>query len=474
MGSKAELDEVDDLREPSLGFSRATAKDLNFSRIAKHALHDDAEVDRWIAERREHPRLHTELVALEDLDEWRIEEDTGNISHNSGRFFTITGVKARHRTKAMELKWDQPMIDQPEIGILGVLVKKINGVLHFCLQAKEEPGNIHSVQLSPTVQATYSNYTRVHGGNLPPFVSSFLDPPKERVLYAKLQTEDGGRFLFKSNRNMFIRLPDEDPDDLPDGYIWLTLRQIGSLIRRDNMVNACARSVFSILFSAEINTEQPRSLNDAASGHSLGDVVQWIDDMKAQNHIMQKRVGLKTLGDWGLDHDGYLCQKKNKFFKVVGIEVTSRSREVATWSQPILDNVGTGIIGLLLKRTGGHTSVLMQAKAEAGNRSIIQLAPTVQFTQENYTDNEALTPPFLFEEFRNPQGFIVVNESRQAEEGARFYKEEHVHRVLMLPEGLQLSVPPEFRWMSFDQIRYFLHFGEMVNSCCRSILACLL
>jgi len=181
------------------------------------------------------------------VDKWHIDEDTGNIVHESGRFFTITGLKVRHRWKFQEVEWDQPIIDQPEIGILGLLAKKINGVLHFCLNAKEEPGNINLMQLAPTVQATYSNYTQVHGGNPPHFIDLFLDPPKDRVLFSRLQTQDGGRFLFKSNKNMIVMMGEDEPDDLPEGFVWLTLRQISDLMKRDNLVNFCARSVLSCL-----------------------------------------------------------------------------------------------------------------------------------------------------------------------------------------------------------------------------------
>jgi oxidase EvaA len=210
------------------------------------------------------------------------------------------------------------------------------------------------------------------------------------------------------------------------------------------------------------------------TSHSTEELVQWLDDMKARNHIYQNRVGLKTLSDWGLNEQGYLAHKKGKFFKVVGIRVKSSSREVETWSQPILDNVGTGIIGLLCRRVNGTAYFLMQAKAEAGNRNIVQIGPTVQFTQENYIDNEKLTKPFLFGEFNTPDRLILVKESRQSEEGARFYREQHVHKILLLPEGRELDLPPEYRWFSYGQIRFFLNLGECVNSCARSILACLL
>jgi oxidase EvaA len=230
-------------RSAPLSCDRERAIDLFLSKTVLAALNPDRSVDRWIKERLRQAKLRSELVPLSSIEQWEIDGETGNIGHVSGRFFTILGVKARHRRQRAELVWDQPMIDQPEIGILGILARKFGGILHFCLQAKEEPGNIHSVQLSPTVQATYSNYTQAHGGALPPFVRFFLDPAPDQVLYAKLQTEDGGRFLFKSNRNMVV-LVDQDLQ-LPERFIWLTLRQIADLLKRDNTINACTRSILS-------------------------------------------------------------------------------------------------------------------------------------------------------------------------------------------------------------------------------------
>ena len=43
----------------------------------------------------------------------------------------------------------------------------------YLLQAKAEPGNINKIQISPTVQATKSNYTRVHGGKEIPYLRYF-------------------------------------------------------------------------------------------------------------------------------------------------------------------------------------------------------------------------------------------------------------------------------------------------------------
>jgi len=76
--------------------------------------------------------------------------------------------------------------------------KKINGILYFLMQAKIEPGNINAVQLSPTLQATKSNYTQVHKGNVPLYLSYFLEERKDvTILLDQLQSEQGARFLKK-------------------------------------------------------------------------------------------------------------------------------------------------------------------------------------------------------------------------------------------------------------------------------------
>ncbi len=449
------------------------------SRTVKSSLHSDRYLDRWLKSRLLHPDLKVTTISLNDMNGWRVNPEKGDISHESGRFFSIIGVDVRQRSKDKEFFWDQPVIDQPEVGILGILAKRIKGVLHFCLHAKEEPGNINAIQLSPTVQATYSNYTRVHGGALPKFINYFLDQTIGRIIYAKLQTEDGGRFLYKSNRNMIVEAFDPELDTLPEGFIWLTLRQIGRILKNDNTVHACTRSILSALILPENvcgTVKSPSTGPGARRAESsrAGEIFQWLDNKKASTHFLVKRIDLNSLKDWGMDRDGSFSHEEGRFFRVVGIDVESSEREVSIWNQPILDNPGKGVIGLLLKVENGTRYFLMQAKAEFGNRGIIQIGPTVQFTPGNYIGNKKLPKPFLFDEFCNPEYHRLKFDSLQSEEGARFYKEEHLHRILLLGDGEAIQIPQEYMWISESDLHFFLNIGEMVNSCARSVVSILL
>lgn len=478
-----------------VGFTPDDALDIALSRTLDVARHEDAHVAAWLAQTYRRSTLQTERVPLAALDKWRINRDTGNIEHETGRFFTILGTKIRQRQHDDELHWNQPFVDQAEVGILGILAAEFDGVLHFCLQAKEEPGNINSVQLSPTVQATYSNYRQSHGGKAPPLVELFLNPRPQDILYSRLQTEDGGRFLYKSNRNMIVRC---DPKSLPyssDHFIWLTLRQIAGLLQRDNKINACARSILSStlhaapvarralhpILKASGLTSTPaawpadeRPAKPADDNAHIRELLAWLDDQKAATHLHVARVPLKDLTDWHIDRDGYYAHKQRRFFRIIGLSVETTGREISKWTQPILENPREGIIGLLVQTIAGRRHLLLQAKAEPGNRPPVQLAPTVQFTPANYLDNTAIEKPFLFDEFLHPLLCKIHSDTRQSEEGARFYREEHLHRILELPEGARLDLPPNYRWFSLEAVRYFLHTGEHLNSCARSILSCLL
>lgn len=443
---------------------------LKASRLPENGRHSDSDVDTWVAQQRSQRTLSVRIKSLTELNDWRIDPESGNISHISGRFFTLTGIHVRHRYQDREIEWDQPIIDQAEIGILGILVKEIDGVLHFCLQAKEEPGNLHGVQLSPTIQATYSNYTQSHGGSRPLFLAHFLAPEQENILYAKLQSEDGGRFLYKSNRNMIVKVGSHELNELPPHFIWLTLNQIGRLLRQENLLHATTRSILCglLLTHDAINPLGSRSFQQR-----LFATLQWYDDQAAINHFHLKRIGLNSLTEWHMTKGGVFAHKQNRFFKVIGLQVTGSGREVTGgWEQPILSNPEIGIIGLLMRSKNKERYFLMQTKAEPGNRTAIQLGPTVQFTPSNYIDNSKLIKPFLFDEFLRPLHMNLLADSMQAEEGARFYRESHRHRILELPAGTVLDLPAEFRWVSETELRFLLTLGRHVNSCARSILAC--
>ncbi len=181
---------------------------------------------------------------LGELPGWSIDGATGNLTHDSGRFFAIEGLHVRTSYGQIR-EWSQPIINQPEIGILGLLVKTVDGVAYGLVQAKMEPGNINTFQLSPTVQATRSNYTRVHRGSRTKYLEYFTEAGPGTVLADVLQSEQGSWFLRKRNRNMIV-LVDESVA-ATDGHYWMPLAELRGLLRVDGLVNMDTRTVLSCM-----------------------------------------------------------------------------------------------------------------------------------------------------------------------------------------------------------------------------------
>lgn len=205
-------------------------------------LHSLEYIINWYKNLRENCSMDIEEIAVNDLNGWVVDKSKGNICHHTGEFFSIIGLNIKNTTREVA-GWMQPIVYQKEMGILGIICSEINGQRHYLLHAKAEPGNVEKLQLSPTLQATYSNLKQAHGGRLPRFAEFFINDGKSKVLYKKWLAEDGGRFYLKSNLNMLVEVDKEDLDNIPEDCIWITLRQIKDLLQYDNYIGPHVRSI---------------------------------------------------------------------------------------------------------------------------------------------------------------------------------------------------------------------------------------
>ena len=219
------------------------------------SIRDDNEINKldyiieWFNKKREESDMIVEEIGINDLDKWNIDPNTGNVKHESGGFFEVIGVRASNTfdREVGKKGWTQPMIAKNPGGILGIIMKRINGIPHYLLQAKAEPGNIGKLQLSPTLQATTSNLLKAHGGSKPLFAEYFDEENNLNIIYAKWQSEDGGRFHLKSNYNMIVEVKEDEELKIPDSFIWVTLYQIKQLMKIENFVGPHVRGIISYL-----------------------------------------------------------------------------------------------------------------------------------------------------------------------------------------------------------------------------------
>jgi dTDP-4-dehydro-6-deoxy-alpha-D-glucopyranose 2,3-dehydratase len=419
--------------------------------------------DAWLARRKaEHP-YRVDLIPFAELRGWRTDPTTGNLVHETGRFFSVEGLNVQVHSEP-RTAWQQPIIYQPEIGILGILVKEFGGVMHCLMQAKMEPGNPNLLQLAPTVQATKSNYTRVHRGASVNYLEYFERPQRDRVLADVLQSEHGAWFHRKHNRNMIV----ETDDDVPvrEGFCWLTLGQLAELLKRDNLVNMDARTVLSCL-PRPLHPETFRAL------HSDAGLRYWLTSERSRYDVHAERVPLAGIRDWERT-ETEIRHVDEHFFDVVAVSVEAASREVVSWTQPLFRPAGTGIAAFLLNRIDGVPHLLAHARVEGGLRDSVEIAPTVQRIPSNYTDVPAGERPPYLDLVLDADPSRVHYEAVHSEEGGRFLDAVSRYLIVETPPSMSLhDVPPGYFWVTPEQLFLLIEQGHCVNVQARTLVACL-
>ncbi|MEV4682003.1 NDP-hexose 2,3-dehydratase family protein [Streptomyces kurssanovii] len=450
---------------------------------------DTTEFHRWFEQRCAANAYKVAQVPLDRLDGWSMEADSGNLVHRSGRFFSVQGLEVTDSGRAVEA-WQQPIIVQPEHGILGILVKEFDGVPHCLLQAKMEPGNVNLVQLSPTVQATKSNYMRVHGGRPVPYLEHFVAPRGGEVLFDALQSEQASWFLAKRNRNMIVRTDADIP--VLDDFCWLSFDQIAELLQTDDLVNMDTRTVLS----GAVALRRPAAgrgahpgddtfdgalvrswQQDGRSLHNTVELLSWFTEAKGRCTLSRRLVPLAGLADWSR-RDGIVAHAEDRHFTVLGVGVEASNREVTGWSQPMFAPRSQGVIAFLAKRVEGVLHLLVQARIETGALDRIEMAPTVQCQPADYLADRAGgpdpagCPPYLdtvLAAGREQIRFDAV----QSEEGGRFYHAQSRYLLVEVDDDFPLEAPAGFTWMTVRQLIGFVRYGSHLNVEARSLLTLL-
>lgn len=452
----------------------------------------------WLRDKQASSGYRVEEVPLESLDLWSFEASTGDLVHASGKFFRIEGLRVRTNFPWCRGEWEQPIINQPEVGILGILTRVVDGVRYFLIQAKMEPGNINLVQLSPTLQATRSNFTQVHKGKRPRYLEYFLDP-SARILVDQLQSEQGARFLRKRNRNMIVEVDEEIPPH--EDFRWLTLGELQLLLAEDDLVNMDTRTVLSCIplaggalkrACAELSPEEVGrcevfgrrlsgfgrdlfvSLSETQHRVNSSDaVISWLTDLKTRYELHTSYVPLRDVREWSL-RDGAIRHDTTNYFSVIGVDVQASEREVPSWQQPILKHEGLGLVGYLATKLNGVLHFLVQAKVEPGIFDILEMGPTVSLWDVERHEQDPSRVP-LFTHFVNPPPERVRCSAILSEEGGRLHHLRNRYQVVELPaeEGAGLELPENFIWMTLSQIMGFVRYNNYFNIEARGLLSAL-
>ena len=437
------------------------------------------EIKSWIERRNREVEVRVERIPFDQMNMWHSEDD-GSVRHDTGRFFSIVGIDVE-TDYGSNHHWRQPIISQPEVGYLGILTKEIDGILYCLMQAKIEPGNVNCVQISPTLQATKSNYSRVHSGKSPNYLEYFVNAKPENIILDQLQSEQGARFLRKRNRNIIIKV--DEYVEVKEDFRWMTLGQIKELMHYDNLVNMDTRTVLSGLKISDYITpldgmkgmspfgrDMILSANTNHSFISTRDHLSWLTGLKAKYDLHVSPCAVNDMPGWEKT-DWEIARPDGKYFKIIGVNVTISNREVASWCQPLVQPMQNGLCAFIVKKINGVYHFLVQAKLECGNFDVMELAPTVQCLTGN-AETSSIKPEF-YDYVVNSRKEQVIFDSLQSEEGGRFYHEQNRNLLIEADDIFPLELPERYTWMTLRQIYKFLRFNNYLNIQARSIISAL-
>ena len=367
--------------------------------------HKFEELEKYYFQLQDSEGFEVNLVGIKSIKNWRLD-DNFNFVHDSKKFFSIKRVKY----KGIE----SGILDQAEIGILGILSTKINGIFHILVQFKEEPGNINKAQLSPTIQATKSNYSKTHGGNFPPYWEEFVKISKEKYLVDSLQPEQGFRYWKKFNQNL---VADTEYLDEKEGFKWMTLGQVLAFAKYDNSINSCLRSVLSLIL-----------YNNEKNDIDLDDELKELISKNKKDLVNYGSLTNNIQNFYSEENDSFDFFSSEDEFSISGVQVNIKNREVTNWFQPII--IERKKVSYVLVRVieGDSISYLWSIRKEPGYENGFIFGPS-EIIKSNNLDASALDVELRnkYSKYGNINEIHVIN---MAEEGGRFWRESVPHLIV--------------------------------------------
>lgn len=431
------------------------------SLVIDSELNSLRDVFNWIDERNKKTNVRLNLIGLDQTQDWFYDEKKGTIHNLNNSFFSISGLTYETNGKIVQ----QPIILQPEIGYLGIACKIHNGVLYFLLQAKIEPGNVNAVQISPTIQATKSNFTRRHGGSLPPYFEFFASAHPDSVLVDQVQSEQSSRFFNKRNRNIIV-LADDNLMELPT-HKWITLGQLRELFKIPNLVNMDTRTVlscFPLTFSEYRCNLFATSDFDYSAAKSI---FSYFSACKMYKNNNVRLCNLFDLNDWVFDNEYIFCRSPFSF-DVIFCDIAIDGREVKHWCQPLFRAKGIATFVLFFRTANNGIELLVSSRKEAGNMDAVELGPSIQVEFEP----SQKPSPFELEliNLLHNRGRVVYD-NLLSEEGGRFYHEQNRNVIAELKYDAISDLPDGYFWCSYSTLNHLVQVNNLLNIQLRNLMA---
>ena len=402
----------------------------------------------WLNNQKKINKIKIKKKKINSLKDWIFKQNI--IFHKSNNFFSIKPFLFQQKNK----KIFQPLIVQGERGILGIVKKKVRDKDYYLLQSKIEPGNINGVQISPTVQATKSNYLRKHGGKKTLFLDYFLKRQNKLKIISKIKlSEQGSRFLKKKNWNILLEA-DKINIPLKKNYCWLTKENIKYLINKKNILNMDTISVLSSAIKKNLNE------NTLNSNTKIKNILNLLDK---KIKIKRKIINFNDLKGWEIKKNS-ISDIRNKYFSIFFLDVVANLREVKKWEQPIISDHFSSMNGFLVSKINNTMHYLLKIINEPG---FDQSKYTSTIFEKNFNLNSRKNIKFLSFFKKNNCLMNLVN----SDEGGRFLNNQTRNLINEIKDYKKINLNKNFIWASHNQVIDLIKQNKITIEA-RNLFAC--
>lgn len=189
----------------------------------------------------------------------------------------------------------------------------------------------------------------------------------------------------------------------------------------------------------------------------MKDWEKWLNEQRNKNTMTVRGISLASVAPpWGMQTDGNFRREPPGFFNIMGAEIQA-NREVPAWSQPILQEIGKGIVVLVQDEVA--EKLLLTIRQEPGNpanKGYILLGPTIQASESNLQQKHGgKRPPFaeLLDKYE-------INYIDFSQDGGRFLEKINKYAILRVKSQKEVNLPPNARWFDLNELSEAVITGE--------------
>lgn len=206
---------------------------------------------------------------------------------------------------------------------------------------------------------------------------------------------------------------------------------------------------------------------------NITNILKWRKKLLNKNKIKTKLININECKDWYFDNYNNLTHKSGQFFKVQGVQITgAKTREVKSWTQPILTQKHGGVLAFITRFTKEKgVEFLLDAKTEPGDNSDIKITSSFQATRSNMNRAHGGKLPKFYDIVVQLKGSKLIYCAAHCEEGARFWEKSNLNVIVQLNDPFDKRIKGEnYKWAHLSQIKKLGLMDNVLNPFVKTIL----